>query len=158
MQSNAAPTSRKGECRGNVATNHFPVQTPLNQFNSLIGFPYGLAREVPLLFFFFFIFISALLGLTTYGLNCSKFSSVAIISTRDSFLTSTPKFYSADSVVIICMFGCIYQESPSHMRFRKTDPFSYVLAKHAISVSVTPQTAEDCSVAQHCHKPAPHLA
>lgn len=88
------------------ATNHFPVQTPLKQFNSLISFPCGLSRDIPSPPLFFFVFISALLGLTTYGLNCCKFSSVAIISTWSSFLTT--KFYTTDSAIVICVFVSLH--------------------------------------------------
>lgn len=65
LQSDTVPGYGKGECRGNVATNHCPVQTSLNQFifNWLSIWSGQISRPPPP---FFFIFISVQLELTNY--------------------------------------------------------------------------------------------
>lgn len=58
-------------------------------------------------------------------------------------------------------FVCLVASTKNHhhtLDLEKQTPLPTYQPTTAINVSVTPQTAEDCSVAQHCHKPTPHLA
>lgn len=110
-QSDTIPMLWKGECRGNEATDHGSVQTPLSQFNSLMAFPYAVVKCIPHPPFFFFPLLFPL-ELTSYSFDDSKFSPAALISfTKSSFLTSTSKFYSVDLAIVIyfiLFFYCIY--------------------------------------------------
>lgn len=106
----------EGECRGNEATDHCSVQTPLSPFNSLMAFPYAVVECIPSSSFF--LSTSVPLELTSYSFEDSEFSPAALISTKSGFLTSTSKFYSADLAIIIFILLCFFIASTKNNRHK----------------------------------------